>query len=393
VRAGREEGLDLPVGWFRTRFVSFDEMASLDGAVVTLRAGGPRRVPAALLPEAARALTPPAPTGRRAEDAAAFARYVGESWSPVRAARLLIDMATLAGASDVHLEPQQGGYRSRLRVGGELVDFVALSTATGARLICALKHVAGCLPYRADIVQEGRIARQGVAADLRASFLPTALGERAALRLFGQLLDLGRLGLDPAVRARFEGALSRRSGLVLVAGPSGGGKTTTLYAALAMLAGRGGGAHLSIEDPVEQRLRLAGVDVDQVELCPERGLTAQAVLVGALRQDVDVISVGEVRTAGEAALALEAAHTGRLVLAGLHAGSAREAPQRLLDLGVDPAVLRSTLQAVLHQRLEPRPCAACAGAGCAACHGLGRVRAPVAELLTQAELRSPEGPA
>src|SRR5207302_2159646 len=120
------------------------------------------------------------------------------------------------------------------------------------------------------------------------------------------------LGLPAAVRAAFERALDAPRGLIVVAGASGAGKTTTLYAALAHLAASRGGAHLSIEDPVEQRLRAAGIAVDQVELEPSRGITGESTLCAALRQDVDVIAVGEIRSAAEARLAIQAAHTGRL---------------------------------------------------------------------------------
>ena len=242
----------------------------------------------------------------------------------------------------------------------------SIDRATGLRLIAALKHLSGCLPYRSDLVQEGRVPRPGVAADVRTSFLPTATGERAALRLFGRLRTLGDLGLPDPERAALEALLAAPSGLVLVAGATGAGKTTTIYAALAWLAASRSGAHLSLEDPVEQRLRAAGIPVDQVELRPERGLDAAAALAGALRQDVDVLAVGEIRTGAEAGLALQAAHTGRLVLAGVHAASTGEARQRLLDLGVDPSVLAVTLRGVVHQRLVPvacEPCAACAGGG------------------------------
>ena len=154
-----------------------------------------------------------------------------------------------------------------------------------------------------------------------------------------RLRTLGDLGLPDPERAALEALLAAPSGLVLVAGATGAGKTTTIYAALAWLAASRSGAHLSLEDPVEQRLRAAGIPVDQVELRPERGLDAAAALAGALRQDVDVLAVGEIRTGAEAGLALQAAHTGRLVLAGVHAASTGEARQRLLDLGVDPSVL------------------------------------------------------
>jgi general secretion pathway protein E len=359
--------------------VPFDEMASLCDPGVTLTSGATFRVPPAHRPAAIRALNPPA-TGS-ADDGAALVRYItGGAWSPGRAASILLAMATAAGASDVHIEAEESGYRVRLRVAGALSDFSRLPPAAGRRLLAAFKHAAGCLPYRSDIVQEGRIPREGVAADVRASFLPTALGERAALRLFGRLLSIEDLGLAPELRRRFENLLAHRSGLVLVAGPSGGGKTTTVYAALAHLAARRDGAHLSIEDPVEQRLRLAGVPVDQVELCPERGLTAEVALVGALRQDVDVVALGEIRTEGEAQLALRAAHTGRLVVAGVHAGSAAEARRRMLDLGVEEAVLDETLRGVLHQRLETVVCADHGGEACESCGGVGRLRRPVCRI-------------
>ncbi len=382
-----QEGLQLRTGWLGSEFVPFDEMKSLAGGVVTLESGRSCAIPPLQIPSAAAALAPPQPSASLEADAAALGSYASGDWSPARAARTLLAMATASGASDVHLVAEGAGFVSQLRIAGELRDFMTLPQATGLRLIAALKHLAGCLPYRSDVVQEGRIPRQGVTADARAAFMPTALGERAAVRLFGRLLQLDQLGLEPHLLERVEALLGQRTGLLLVAGPSGGGKTTTIYAALAHLAGRRGDAHLSLEDPVEQRLRLAGIPVDQVELCPERGLTAEAALVGALRQDVDVLAVGEIRTAPQAALALEAAHTGRLVLAGLHAGSPQEAVQRMLDLEVERRVLEATLLGVLHQRLMARACPDCSGTGCDRCGGVGRVRIPVAELFEPKEVR------
>jgi type II secretory ATPase GspE/PulE/Tfp pilus assembly ATPase PilB-like protein len=268
----------------------------------------------------------------------------------------------------------------RVRLAGELVELCRLAPVPAHSLVAALKGLAGCLPYRKDVVQEGRVQRSGVGADVRASFVPTALGERVALRLFGRLLSLEDLGLEPQILLGLRRALSARTGLLVVAGGTGSGKTTTLYAALAEVAASRRGAHLSLEDPVEQRLRVAGIPVDQIELSPERGLTAEAMLVAALRQDVDVLSVGEIRTASEAALAVKASHTGRLVLAGLHAGSVAEARQRLLDLCIEKALLDSTLRAVLYQELAGAPCGCEAAERCARCKGVGRVRRLSADL-------------
>jgi type II secretory ATPase GspE/PulE/Tfp pilus assembly ATPase PilB-like protein len=376
----QREGLLLKSGLGRREFVPFDEVRQIDGATITLTSGTTRRVPATSVEATARALDPPSATGQRDEDGRALSAYVTGDWSPVRAAGALLSMAASCGASDVHLEARTDRVAIRLRVTGALEQFTDLEPACGVRLVAALKHLAGCLPYRSDLVQEGRVPRHGVAADVRASFMPTALGERAALRLFGRLWPLQELGLTTDLFDGLERLLDHRSGLVLIAGPSGGGKTTTVYGALDWLACRRSGAHLSIEDPVEQRLRMAGIPVDQVELCPERGLTAEVALVGALRQDVDVIALAEVRSAAEAALALQAAHTGRLVLAGIHAGSAREARQRMLDLEADPAVLDATLRGVLHQRLEAVECPNGAAPSCPTCHGTGRTRKPRAEL-------------
>ncbi len=379
------DAVRLRTGWLGSELVPYDEMSTFDDGVVTLDSGRRCTVPEPERPRVARALAPPEAAGVLAEDALALLEYVSGDHSPRRAAAAMMDMATAAGASDLHLVAEGERVLALLRLAGQLQDFCAMPSAIGARLVAALKHRSGCMPYRSDIAQEGRIPREGITADARASFLPTATGERAAVRLFGRLTELSQLGLEPELRGRLEQALGARSGLLLVAGPSGGGKTTTIYAALAWLARRRGDAHLSLEDPVEQRLRLAGIPVDQVELCPARGLSAEAALVAALRQDVDVLAVGEIRSAPEAALALEAAHTGRLVLAGVHAGSADEAVQRMLDLAAEPGVLHATLIGVLHQRLETLACPDCEGTDCAACAGLGRVRVPRATLQLAGE--------
>lgn len=374
------EGVHLPRRWLGADFIPFDEMVSVEGNYIVLSSGERRRLSAEGRVSVEAALRAPAPEGVLTRDAATWCSYAEGAWSPRRASRSLLSAAEALSASDIHIEAMGDAHQVRLRVSGELVLFASVPSATGRRLLAALKHLSGCMPYRSDLVQEGRIPRPGVAADVRASFMPTATGERGALRLFGRLYGITELGLPEAVSSRLCSLLLSPSGLVLIAGPSGGGKTTTVYAALSYLSSRRGGAHLSIEDPVEQRLRVAGIGVDQVELNPSRGLTAEAALVGALRQDVDVLALGEIRRASEAALALEAAHTGRLVVAGLHAGSAQEASQRMCDLGADPAVLRETLRGVLHQRLTTVPCPLGDAPDCPRCRGIGRVRVPSATL-------------
>lgn len=374
------EGLLVRTGWFGKEFIPFDEVNQIEARTLKLSSGashGIRSNDAALVE---RALTPPSASGVMRDDAAAFSHYISGAWSPTRAARALLAMATSAGASDVHIESEPHGVAVLFRCVGCLTPFVSVPPDQGNRLIAALKYLSGCLPYRRDIFQEGRVSRDGVAADVRASFLPTALGERVALRLFGRLRSLEELGFDERLVQQLRALLAKPKGLVLVAGSSGAGKTTTMYAALAHLAQSRGGAHLSLEDPVEQRLRVAGISVAQVELSPERGLTGEAALVAALRQDLDVLAVGEIRTSSEAELALKAAHTGRLVLAGIHSGSAEEARQRLIELGAERSVLETTLIGILHQRLETQTCLVCEGDVCARCSGLRQVRVPVGVL-------------
>ncbi|HEY3449352.1 MAG TPA: ATPase, T2SS/T4P/T4SS family [Myxococcales bacterium] len=386
------EGLRHRVGLaLRPQLLRWDDVERIEGGVVHGADGTQLRLDAAVLAEALKAWKGPLLASSLEEAASRLERWLSGPHGPRRVARWLVDAASALGASDVHVESQVAGAVVRLRLEGELVALCALSKADSQELSAALKGLAGCLPYRCDIAQEGRIERAGVCADVRGSFVPTALGERIALRLFGRLFSLESLGMSPAVLEALNEALNSKTGLLLVSGASGSGKTTTLYAALGYLATTRPGAHLSLEDPVEQRLRVAGVAVDQIELEPARGLTAEAMLVAALRQDVDVLAVGEIRTAAEARLALEAAHTGRLVLAGIHAGSPAEARQRMLDLGVEEGRLVATLRGVLHQELVTGPCGCASPAACDKCRGLGRRRQLVAELALPAGKASLRG--
>jgi type II secretory ATPase GspE/PulE/Tfp pilus assembly ATPase PilB-like protein len=366
-------------GWLRGgRSWHWDELERIEGAHAVTRSGESLRLAASQRAEVAAVLDGPLLQGTVTDRAASLSAYCAGRFSAPTAARALLESAAALSASDLHLEPGPGGTQLRLRREGSLEDWLSFDPACSSRVVAALKGLAGCLPYRVDVVQEGRIPRAGVCADIRASFIPTGYGERVALRLFGRLRSLEEIAPE-AQLADYRALLDASGGLVLVSGASGAGKTTTLYAMLAHVARRRGGAHLSLEDPVEQRLREAGILVDQVELDPSRGRSAEALLVAALRQDVDVLCVGEIRTAAEARLAIEAAHTGRLVLAGLHAGSAQEALQRMADLGVDAALLRTTLRGVVHQRLETVPCGCVES--CPHCQGLGRRRRLTAAIL------------
>lgn len=355
----------------RARLLRYDEIERLEGSCAQ-GAGARVDLTQAQAARLGALLAGPAPGGSCAEAGARFTSAFAEPHGPRRLASSLLAAAEALRATDLHLEALVQGAQVRLRLEGELVPFCLVPALAAPLLVAALKGLSGCLPYRSDVVQEGRIPRAGVGADIRASFVPGALGERVALRLFGRMRSLEQLGLEAGTLASLRELLASQRGLLLIAGSSGAGKTTTLYAALAHLASARTGAHLSLEDPVEQRLRLAGIGVDQVELDPQRGFTGEVLLAAALRQDVDVIAVGEVRTAAEAALALQAAHTGRLVLAGVHAGSCEEARQRLLDLGCDARILATSLRGVLHQELRTAACGCALASGCPECRGLGR---------------------
>ncbi len=366
----------------RERLLRWDDIASVDGAAIVTRTGERIRAGATDLEIARGVLATPALGSGDTRDTFGkrLTGHLSRPFAAAATASALVHAASELGASDVHLAFDANGAGIRVRIDGELGDLARASTPAAERLAAALKGLAGCLPYRRDVVQEGRIPRDGIAADVRASFVPTAFGERVALRLFGRLRLLSELGLAAADLAALEQALRARKGLLLIGGSSGAGKTTTLYAALAKLAATRTGAHLSLEDPVEQRLRAAGVPVDQVELDPAQGRTGEAMLAAALRQDVDVIAVGEVRTPAEALLAVHAAHTGRLVLAGVHAGSAAETRQRLLDLGAPAPLVDATLVCAVHQDLEMAPCG-CA-TGCGECRHTGRRRRAVMRFLS-----------
>jgi type II secretory ATPase GspE/PulE/Tfp pilus assembly ATPase PilB-like protein len=237
------------------------------------------------------------------------------------------------------------------------------------------------------VPQEGRLrdalGRYGV--DMRVSTFPTIHGERAVVRLFdpfGRGLELDQLGLPEALRAALEAMLRQRTGAFLLTGPSGSGKTTTIYACLRHLVREsGGGRHVvTIEDPVEQVLD----GVSQSQARPGTEFDFARGLRGLLRQDPEVIMIGEVRDAETAAAAVEAALTGHLVVSTVHAGSACGVIGRLLDMGVEPYLLTSALNGVLNQRLVRRLCPDCRrAAGCERCAGTGyHGRLLLAELLT-----------
>ncbi len=317
----------------------------------------------------------------------------------------LLEAAIRAEASDVHLQPIPDGLELRWRLDGVLQSLGRFPAGAAASVVARLKVLAGLLTYRNDVPQEGRIRPQDMAAaavEMRLSTFPTLYGEKAVVRLFagsGQFLQLQELGLPAEIAERLAQLLTETAGAILITGPAGSGKTTTAYACLRHLVGQTGGGRslVSLEDPIETAIP----GVSQSQINPAAGFDLATGLRSLMRQDPEVILIGEIRDRPTAETAFQAALTGQLVLSTFHAGSAAGAFSRLADMGIEPYVLRSGVLAIIGQRLVRRLCdckqpatdqAALAGlpvqrawipGGCAACGGSGyRGRTPLAELLS-----------
>ena len=277
----------------------------------------------------------------------------------IRAVNRLLTRAVEARASDIHVEPSDDSLNVRLRVDGVMRDDDPLPAAMKASFVSRIKVMAGLNIAEKRLPQDGRlrIAVRGHEIDLRVATSPTIHGESVVMRLLDRSnlkLDFPSLGFDPATEARFSEVLHRPHGIVLVTGPTGSGKTTTLYAALGLL-NTPERKILTVEDPIEYRL--AGVN--QTPVKPEIGLSFAAALRSFLRQDPDVLIVGEIRDLETAPVAVQAALTGHTILSTLHTNTASAAVTRLLDMGVEPFLITSTLNAVLAQRLVRRLCPHC----------------------------------
>ena len=290
--------------------------------------------------------------------------------------------AGAAGAIDLAFDPQDdGSLLAMARIDGVRAPLGRIPAGEAAGAIARLKGLAALPAYITDEAQDGRLdgAPFAIPGDLRLAAIPTVRGQRLALRLpaLGALPTPDGLGLPAAIVTGLRALLRRADGLVIVSGPTGSGKTTTIHSLLVELArDRPDRQVLTIEDPVERRLP----GVVQVETAGHRGFDHQAALAAALRQDPDVIVVGEVRDPATAAACLRAALTGHLVVTTLHAGRAAEVVPRLVEMGCDLDLLTPALAGVLAQRLVRLVHAACAGAGCSECQGGLRGRRAVADL-------------
>jgi type IV pilus assembly protein PilB len=277
----------------------------------------------------------------------------------VKFVNLLITQAVNDRASDIHVEPTETDLRIRFRIDGVLHEVMRSPRSIQAGVISRLKVMAEINIAERRIPQDGRISLKvgGRSVDLRVATLPIVHGEKVVMRILdkGQaLLRLEDLGFLPETLQRFSTAYHKPYGTILVTGPTGSGKSTTLYATLNIL----NEAHrniITVEDPVEYRL--AGIN--QVQVHPRAGLTFASALRSILRADPDVILVGEIRDRETAVIAIEAALTGHLVLSTLHTNSAASTPMRLVEMGVEPFLVTSAIDCVVAQRLARRLCDHC----------------------------------
>jgi len=277
-----------------------------------------------------------------------------------QALTLIIDEAVKARASDVHLQPQEDKLRVRYRIDGTLHDMFSLPLMTTTPLISRIKIMANMDIADHHRPQDGQfsIKLKGRLLDIRVGTMSTVYGEMASLRLLDKSranLVLTELGFLPESLAKYEKMLKVPHGMILASGPTGAGKTTTLYASLNCLDCAGGNI-ITIEDPVEYRFK----GINQIQINPRAGITFSSGLRSILRLDPDVILVGEIRDTETAKIAIQSALTGHLVLSSIHANAAIGVVFRLLDLGIEPFLVSSALIGVVAQRMVRRICPDCA---------------------------------
>ncbi|MES2319806.1 MAG: type II secretion system ATPase GspE [Pseudomonadota bacterium] len=316
----------------------------------------------------------------------------------IRMINALLTQALREGASDIHIEPFELTSVVRFRIDGSLRDVVRPRKAIHASLISRIKIMAQLDIAEKRLPQDGRITLRvgGKGVDVRVSTLPTGHGERAVLRLLDKeagRLDLSHLGMSGALLPQFDTLINQPHGIVLVTGPTGSGKTTTLYAALSRLNASTTNI-LTVEDPIEYDL----IGVGQTQVNARIDMSFSKALRAILRQDPDVIMIGEIRDLETAQIAVQASLTGHLVLATLHTNDAAAAVTRLLDMGIEPFLLSSSLLGVMAQRLVRKLCVHCKrndgqtwhAVGCEKCGHTGyQGRVGVYELLeTTDEIRA-----
>jgi type IV pilus assembly protein PilB len=286
-------------------------------------------------------------------------REVTEDAPIVKLANLLIRQAIQDRASDIHIEPTEHDVRIRYRIDGVLHEVMRSPKRVQSSLLSRIKIMADLDIADRRMPQDGRLSAviAGRQVDLRVATLPTVYGEKIVMRVLDKgtaLLDLADLGFLPGTLSRYKTMFEKPYGTILVTGPTGSGKSTTLYATLNQLNDPSKNI-ITVEDPVEYRLP----GINQVQVNPRAGLTFAAALRTILRADPDIILVGEIRDRETASIAMEAALTGHLVLSTLHTNDASSTPARLIEMGLEPYLVSSSIDCVVAQRLVRRLCERC----------------------------------
>jgi len=322
---------------------------------------------------------------------------------------LILSQGAYHGCSDIHLEPWTDFYSIRYRIDGILHQIALLPRDFQAKLNARIKVIADLVVYRKDVPQDGRIDKEKTSCGrpMRVSTVPTIKGEKTVIRLLGDSKDiysLDMLGFQPEIAEHLREIISRSQGTILLTGPSSSGKTTTIYALLRELMNLRKNATniVTVEDPVEY-----GMDkIAQMQVNPNVDFTFANALRAILRQDPEVIMVGEIRDRDTANIAIQAGLTGHFVISTIHSGTAAGVFTRLLDMGIEPFLVASSLTGVLAQRLVRLNCPQCLteynpepmiikrfgqdeknckfyrSTGCDACNGIGfRGRASIGELM------------
>jgi type II secretory ATPase GspE/PulE/Tfp pilus assembly ATPase PilB-like protein len=294
----------------------------------------------------------------------------------------LVRLAERAGASDIHFQMRGKLAEVGFRLDGIVTPVRELPVEIAERVFGRIKFLSRLKTYQESLPQDGRIAHDELKCqnDIRVATYPTVTGEKIVLRLFNSetAKALAELSLAPAVQAELERFLRQSSGLLLLTGPAGSGKTTTIYACLRHLAEAGGRHIITVEDPVEQIIP----GTMQTEINEAVGLDFARAARHLLRQDPQVLIIGEIRDEATAQLAVRAGLTGHLVISTLHAGSCRGVFERLLVMCADHSAVASAVELVLNQRLIRKVCGACNGSGCETCLRTGYAgRAPLVEWL------------
>jgi type IV pilus assembly protein PilB len=277
----------------------------------------------------------------------------------VRFVNLIIDQAISDRASDIHVEPTGSDLKVRLRIDGVLHEMQSADRSIQDGVISRLKIMSSIDIAERRVPQDGRISvlHEGRSVDLRVATLPTVWGEKIVMRILdntGQVMTMEDLRFSNTNGTRFHDAITRPHGMILVTGPTGSGKSTTLYTALRTVANPRVNV-ITVEDPVEYRIP----GINQVQVNPRAGLTFATALRSILRSDPDVVLVGEIRDRETAAISVEAALTGHLVLSTLHTNDAPSALTRLTEIGTEPFLVATALSAVVAQRLARRLCTKC----------------------------------